>query len=546
MNETFVNLRKKVELFFQKNTLLRMVLFAVVVLGITNKIYFKRYYLPTAIYWDEAYHIPAAAKYVAGVFFMEPHPPLGKMIIAAGEEMLNWGEKKFGWDANHGDTHELERYEQMQFEMPNGFTYAGYRFFPALSGWFNALLFALILIELTGSYLWALLFLPLYAFDNALIADFRGAMIDSLMIFGVLLCIWGFLRLVNLKSTRTKAGIWALFIMIFGFSFAVMTKVLALIVALFWPALWWFKRKSGELGFLLKSFVLQVLFFAIFSGAIWAYHFNFYTHTEVSLRNEGLYYASSDYEKIIFNLPNNFNAVERFTIALRDNLRFFKAYEERVPSYDLDKGNITASFPIWWAFGSRPIYFRNTYPQEPEQRHMFLMPNPAIWLTALVGLVIALGGLAVSALFSIKIFSQKNYFLMLTFATIYLIYMGVVSNIRRILYLTHYFIPLFFTFFILVLLMKEIYTGTKSACVKNACKVFFVFFPIVTFAFFLYIKPLTYYEPITCAEAYGRGFFRYWSMKVNFCPDPTVNKTFLGKPKPDPRHQAAMVNSEDY
>jgi dolichyl-phosphate-mannose--protein O-mannosyl transferase len=50
--------------------------------------YFHNYSYPPSLFWDENYHIASAEKYIQGVFFMEPHPPLGKLLIAAGEKTL--------------------------------------------------------------------------------------------------------------------------------------------------------------------------------------------------------------------------------------------------------------------------------------------------------------------------------------------------------------------------------------------------------------------------------------------------------------------------
>ena len=247
--------------FQQKYPLLVSVLFGLTILTAAHFTYFKNYFLPTEIYWDEAYHIPSAAKYLENVFFMEPHPPLGKMLIAAGEKILN---------PNFGNTFDLEKTEVRVGPMPEGFTFAGYRFFPALAGWLNALLFALILVELTGSRKWALLLSPLYIFDNALITASRGALLDSLMLFGALLTLWSFLRLFNLPQLSSGRAKWAGAVMVLGFSFAVMTKVLAAVLILLWPALLLLKWNQRPARIILaKAYIAQMLFFALF----FSFHF---------------------------------------------------------------------------------------------------------------------------------------------------------------------------------------------------------------------------------------------------------------------------------
>ena len=51
--------------------------------------YFHRYAYPAAPFWDENYHIASAQKDLNGIFFMELHPPLGKLLIALGEWLLH-------------------------------------------------------------------------------------------------------------------------------------------------------------------------------------------------------------------------------------------------------------------------------------------------------------------------------------------------------------------------------------------------------------------------------------------------------------------------
>ena len=60
-----------------------------VVLVLSFFTYFWNYTNPPYLYWDENYHIASAQKYQNGVYFMEPHPPLAKLLIAAGEALVD-------------------------------------------------------------------------------------------------------------------------------------------------------------------------------------------------------------------------------------------------------------------------------------------------------------------------------------------------------------------------------------------------------------------------------------------------------------------------
>lgn len=514
------------EAFGQKYKVLSYVAFIFVILGVAHSIYFKNYYQPADIYWDEVYHIPSAAKYIQKVHFMEPHPPLGKMFIAWGEMFITWGEKKFGWQANGGQTFNLEKSDVAPLEMPEGFTFAGYRLFPALAGWANALVFALVLLELFGSRWWAIAFLPLYLFDNALIVQSRGAMLDSLMLFGALLCLWGFVRLVNtLNSTRPVRGreAWALAVMVFGFSFAIMTKVLALALVLLWPALLWIRRDDKKSRkFLLGGIAAQILFCLVFCGAVWAYHFNNSQRIEPTLREKGFYYVSSDYEQVLAGLPNSLNVIERYWAALRDNVRFFFFYERGVETYDLNKGHYSASHPISWPFGARPIVYRRNYPDEEVSKFLIMVPNVAIWFCGLLGVILSFGAVAFSHLQSQNVFSRRSLDLMSALLFLYIGYMAAVAGIRRALFLYHYMIPLIISFLLFAIVCHELVQNTPSARYRKLARGVLSALTVSFIALFLYNRPLTYYRPLSCQEAHARVALPFWSLDIPFCKDPSV------------------------
>ena len=169
--------------FLSKNPNIKKILYIFILLAIGNVTIYQKYWYPPAQVWDESYHISSAAKYVKGVFFMEPHPPLGKLLIAAGEMLTN---------LNHGVTNNIERVEKIPHYssvFPEGFSFAGYRLFPALFGWANVVVFGLLLYELLGSYVFALAFACFYAFDNSIISNTRIAVLESFVLFGFLVCL---------------------------------------------------------------------------------------------------------------------------------------------------------------------------------------------------------------------------------------------------------------------------------------------------------------------------------------------------------------------
>ncbi|MEM3500727.1 MAG: phospholipid carrier-dependent glycosyltransferase, partial [Candidatus Woesearchaeota archaeon] len=72
-----------------KGDKIRKIVFILILMIISFFVFVYNYWTPSALFWDENYFLPAAEKYIKKVFFMEPHPPLGKMFIAAGEIIIN-------------------------------------------------------------------------------------------------------------------------------------------------------------------------------------------------------------------------------------------------------------------------------------------------------------------------------------------------------------------------------------------------------------------------------------------------------------------------
>src|SRR3989338_7153839 len=120
--------------------------FLLVILVFSYFTYFHQYQYPPHVFWDENYHIASAQKYLNKVYFMEQHPPLGKLLIALGEKII---------DANPVDNAFIGTDYATNFAPV--FSFAGYRFFPALLGWMTALLLFGIFLVLTGRALWAVL-----------------------------------------------------------------------------------------------------------------------------------------------------------------------------------------------------------------------------------------------------------------------------------------------------------------------------------------------------------------------------------------------------
>ena len=137
----------------------------VLILGLLT--YFWNYQNPSDLYWDENYYLPSATKYQKGIFFQQSHPPLAKLLIAAGDSLLI---------PNSDPFNEFEKTDYIK-NVPKGYSFAGMRLAPVFFGCLNCLLFFLLMLSLTQNSLWSFCLSFLYIFDNALILQSRGAML---------------------------------------------------------------------------------------------------------------------------------------------------------------------------------------------------------------------------------------------------------------------------------------------------------------------------------------------------------------------------------
>ncbi len=478
------------------------ILFLLLVTALSFLTYFWKYWEPNAVYWDENYHIASAEKYLNGVYFMEQHPPLGKLLIAAGEKILN---------RNAVDNQFIGTDYATDF--PPEFSFAGYRFFPALLAWLTAPLLYLIFLGLTKRPLASALLSFLYVFDNALIVHLRGAMLESTMLFFLAASILCFVMLWH-DENRGKIRTHALW---FGVALACIftTKLLGLIAMLLVPVILfrlWQKKHS------LLSFAVPFLCaFALTYVAVWQAHFALGRTINPSLPDAdqpGYYRASAEYKEILN--AGETRSLLNFPVMLRDSLAFVPHYNRGTPRLDLCKPDENGSPFYFWPLGARAISYRWMTPNSDSYSYLYLQSNPVVWWSGLLGILVSLG-LAASWLLGPAAIRFKNPGLLATFVGLYACYMIAISRIDRVMYLYHYFIPLFFSFIVLGLLCLEIDRIGNLHLTERRKTIGLLAFAFLIFASYEFYRPLTYYEPINKAQFERRAFFPLWELTCVTC-----------------------------
>lgn len=482
--------------------------FLAFVLLISYFTYVFHYTEPQALYWDENYFIASAQKYLNGTFFMEPHPPLGKLLITLGEKIIN---------ANPIDNQFIGT--DYASDLPEGFSFKGYRLFPVLLAWLSAPLVFLNFLLLTRRHLFALPLSFLYLFDNALIVHLRGTMLDSTMLFFVLLTTLAFLLLLEWEYIPRRFFGSSL---LFGFALGAtaVTKVLGLVVLLFLPALLYYFWPDWR-KFLRFAATASIAFLIVYIG-VWHTHFSLASTINPALPDGGYYQASKEYKQILAEGRNS--SLLSFPIMLRDSWHFLSHYEAGVPRLDLCKADENGSPYFFWPFGARSINYRWETPDSEHYQYLYLQSNPIIWAVGLLGIVLS-GSLLLCALFTGLRLRQG--FLLTTFLGMYIAYMLVMSQLDRVMYLYHYFIPLLLSFFLFGISLIEIRRFGRWM-LDDQCKVFLLCgMGLLAFLSFQFYRPLTYYEPLTDAEMQRRSILPLWDLRCVNCEKEHI----LGKAK---------------
>ncbi|OGJ65559.1 hypothetical protein A3A67_00235 [Candidatus Peribacteria bacterium RIFCSPLOWO2_01_FULL_51_18] len=500
----------------KKGSGLWIYLFFVILTGFFTYVFHYNY--PPYPFWDEPYHVAAAQKYLNGVYFMEQHPPLGKLLIALGEKITKS-------DPNESKFINTDYARNM----PTPFDFTGYRLFPTILGWLTAPVLFLIFVMLTQSPPLSALLSFLYIFDNAQILHSRAAMLDSSLTFFTALTILVFLALY--KSARLK-DVWryVLLSFLFGASFglAVTTKVVGLILILLLPAVLWRFFPNY------KKIILSVVFF--FAGfllvfvSVWQIHFSRGNKVLPELPDNGYYYYFQDdkqggdkYKPIKQILARRENgSLKAFPVMLWNSLKFVGHYNSGVPRLDLCKSDENGSPAYFWPFGGRTIDYR-WEKSDSQYRYLYLVPNAAAW--GLGALALIIGTIAYLGPFFFQTKERlKNYGLLGIFLALYAGYLIAVLQIHRVMYLYHYFVPLIFSYIIFGILIGNLPRIGGFVLSENRRLLLMTFLGLLIFASFQFMRPFTYYEPLNNDQVKARDLFPLWEIK---CVECSSNSTLV-------------------
>ncbi|RYY73716.1 MAG: phospholipid carrier-dependent glycosyltransferase [Gammaproteobacteria bacterium] len=490
------------------NDLVRKYLYPFILLICSFGIYFTHYGTPNAMFWDENYHIASAEKHVQGVMYMEPHPPLGKMLMGLMEVVIGANDKV--------DKHKFLETDHIEgADTPPETKYTGYRWPSVVLMALSVLFFYGILRRIIQNNLVAFLFSSFIIFDNALVIQARAAMLEGIQIFFLLAALYCFVNIVT-RGTPIRLKHYAALGFVIGLG--IMVKVTSAIELLLFVMLFgidqWRNVQTYNYPELAKR-----LFVTVPAGVIpvvLVFLTVFYIHIGMGTKVIAghTYKASPEYLQAIQR--GDTWSLSTYTIGLRDNLKYMNEYADGVPRLDECKPDENGSYAMDWLLGKKSISYRwdkDTIDGKVQVKYMNIVANPIIWFSVIAGIVLSLGLMMSKFIYGQKEKDTPLFYWICAFTSLYMCYMLAILQIERVMYLYHYLLPLTFGSINLALIFSYIYREDILANNKHMWINLGLFITLVI-AVFAFFAPFTYGIQMTEDQFEMRNWFSFWKLQV--------------------------------
>lgn len=449
-----------------------------IILGVSSFTHFAFFGQPNQTVFDEVHFGKFVSGYLAGEYFFDIHPPLGKLLFS-GIAYLGGFSPEFSFD-NIGTI------------FPNNH-YLALRSMPMLAGTLLPLVIFAVALQLGFSPAASFLAGILTALDGALITQSRFILLDAFLLlfgFSALLFYLKFLKQTGLNHGQFQylwlAGIFGALagsIKWTGFSFLGWIFFLEA-----WRNRFWLKHFREIFSPLFSlMFIPLLIYFAIF-----AMHFQLLPKS-----GPGDAFMSPGFQKTLLGNSHqkdpNIQPVGLLKKFTELNYQMYSANQR-----------LTATHPYgsrWytWPLLVKPIYFWNKSEPLPSgavaERKIYLLGNPLIWWGSTVAILYLGLNLLVNK-FKKKKGDGPVYWILGAYFLNLLPFIGV----HRVMFLYHYFIPLLFAILGLSYLADKSKKPERTAVLLIISAVFL----------FLYFAPLTYGLPLTNQESMGFFWFSSW------------------------------------
>jgi len=466
--------------------------------------YVRDYDQPPYLFWDENYHIASAQKYLDGIFFQEPHPPLGKLLIALGEYLV---QPNVGKDVT--SFHSTDHIKTL----PEKYSFKGMRLVPTVMAWLTGgLLFLALYFAIQNPHLaFAVGFF--YNFDTALVLHSRSAMLEGSQLFFLIGSTALFLYLYQ----RARAVAWwhyLLFSLLVGAALAV--KVNSTIIFLLFPVLAFvdLRARLGEFhhypATALRTILPSVLISLVGMGAVflsaWIIHFQLGT----KVVQDRYYGASPAYKELL--AKGETKSYKNLPLMLEDSYKYFANYQKGVPKLDVCKSGENGSYPVGWTVGIKSINYRWEKNKEGNVQYLYLQSNPIVWFSALGAVILGVVLVGSRLFFGLAVKDQRSFWLIVLLLITYLGYLTTMMQVDRVMYLYHYFIPLLFAFILFGLIFKQLF---ERELLEHNPWVYAGLVLLVgqVIAVFIFFSPFSYYNGLSTADFWRRAWISGWKLE---------------------------------
>ncbi len=420
---------------------------------------------PSEVVFDEVHFGKLAGFYFSGNYSFDIHPPLGKLIIAAGGYLTGF---------NPGFTFETIGLKYLDS------SYYGMRFFPALLGSLLPLIIYLVIRKLGGSRKIGILGMILLIFENSLLVQSRIILFDIFILF---FGLCGFLFYLYSREQKNRSRKFTYLIisgLFLGASFTVKLTGLVFWFLVFLLSLISLLRHLDHsrtkikptLIFIFSLIVIPIAFYI----SIFAIHFPLLPYSGV-----GDAFMSQRFQSTLINNVNYKPDVQ---------MGFVEKFAELNKEMLAANSRITAnhSYSIKWyemPIMGRPIYYWNKADGNTMAR-IYLLGNVFVWWLVLVGMFCLIGIMVFSFVKRRRIYFLKREFIIVLTAG-YLLNWLIFAFMSRAIFLYHYFPSLVLGIILFCLVFEKRLVNKKS----RSRYFYWVIIGFVIFGF-LFFSPLTY------------------------------------------------------
>lgn len=460
-----------------------------IVLGLMTRSIFIS--TPAQVVFDEVHFGKFVSSYFTGNYYFDIHPPLGKMMIAAGAWLGGYGDYVaqngvFGFKDIGGDY--------------GSAPYLWFRFLPALAGSLIPLAVFLFMLELSAGKLASFLTGLLLVFENSLLVESRLILTDAfLILFGflglyfffrarnngypfLLLVVSGVLFSLSILIKWTGLGFWGAcgLIYLWDLVYPTTLKLRGISPAKSINDFVFSRWRHFVNGFICLLIIPLLAYFLVFQ-----IHFALLPNCPAKDEGNGCDFMSQEFRNNQLNPWQEFAELNRKMWSYNKGISASHEYGSKALGWPLMIRSV-----YYWVGPSTPLGINADIAETPR---IYLIGNPINWFLGLFGIF---------GVWFLPLSREKKIIVGLLYLSSFLPFILV----KRVLFLYHYLFALIISLIAFSLVFDEVIKSFSSRS-----KVFLVscLLSVVCLAF-VFFAPLSYGLPLTDQEFRARQWSSLW------------------------------------